>query len=79
MKVQVKRSPRGASGEGVPVEKYLECLRKIFASQGITHLTTAKFSTPTKQETVSYIIRQKWNKTVIETIDLLQDDENVVF
>lgn len=79
MKVQIKKAPRGASGEGVPVEKYLECLRRVLASHNITHLSAAKFSTSTERKMVDYVIRQKWGKTVIETIDLLKDDENVVF
>lgn len=79
MKVEIKKSPRGASGEGVPVDTYLECLRRILARQNITHLKSARFSTRCKQELVSYTVRQKWNKTFIETRDLLKSDENVVF
>jgi hypothetical protein len=79
MKVAIRKSPRGASQDGVPVERYLECLRRILKSLNITHMQSAKFSTHSDRKMISYNVRQKWNQTIIETVDLLKEDENVVF
>ena len=78
MKIQIKKAPRGASQDGVPVERYLECLRKIFERNGITHLTAGNFSIMSLGN-LSYIIRQRWSKTVVETRDLYAEDSDVVF
>lgn len=73
MKVQIKKSPRGASGAGIPVAQYLRCLSMIFEKQGITHLTSAKFSLRSHGY-LSYVLRQRWNKTRVEELDLLAED-----
>ena len=78
MKIQIKKAPRGASQDGVPVERYLECLRRIFERNGITHLTAGNFAIQALGN-LTYIIRQKWNKTTVETRDLYQEDENITF
>jgi len=78
MKIQIKKAPRGASQEGVPVARYLECLKRIFERNNITHLTAGNFSIMSLGN-LTYFIRQKWGKTNIETVDLFHEDENVLF
>jgi len=78
MKIQIKKERRGASQDGVPVARYLECLRRIFERNNITHLTAGNFAIMSLGN-LTYIIRQKWGKTEIETRDLYQEDENVIF
>ena len=78
MKIQIKKAPRGASQGGVPIGNYLECLRRIFERNGITHLSAGNFSIQSLGN-LSYTIRQRWHKTVIETFDLYAEDENISF